>query len=123
MYKRYFASKYYPLSVCLNHSTSLVFGSITPHICGILVFGHFLLLPTLHLYVSSFFSFFDSLCLHTHPLTFVSYCGRVFALILALVPLLGGFLPSSFFVCIFCSTCKGYSMPYEFVVTPQLTSL
>ena len=30
MYKRYLASKHYPLSLCLNHGTSLVFGSIAP---------------------------------------------------------------------------------------------
>ena len=44
MHKRYLASKHYPLSLCLDHSSSLVFGSIAPHyliLFGILVFGTF----------------------------------------------------------------------------------
>jgi hypothetical protein len=95
------------------------------------VFGpspHFLALLFLALFASFhsnpitfffFLPFFHLAILHTYSLShflFFFLYRRVCALIFSLYPCYGGFLPSSFHICNFCSTARVFGA-YEFVAT------
>lgn len=90
------SSKHYPLSLWLKHGSSLVFGSIAPHYLILLAF---LFLALFASFLSLLFIFLchsllvlilgrPSLCILTLSPFDIIYIWRVFALILAVVPLL-----------------------------------